>query len=210
MKRMMKVSSIIVVLIVLLAACSGSASPIDKEQEKDSNSENVVSQDQGETVLSKSSEEKTDESKAEDTQEQESNSAAQEDGIQQDGTYINHQYGFSIDIPEHWMEHLVIESGYWAAEADHSIDFFYVADEDVIQLLFSIVVYDQVIEESQWDNPIWSYIGIHNGKTYASAIAGEPSETILEEKNKEHFEAVKIMINEEMLDVLDTFQFIDS
>ena len=236
MKRIMKVFAIFVVFVVLLAACTGSVSQIVTGQEKDSKNENIdvskgqepvkdneaASQDQdsesdnvgvqnqAETILPGSSEEITEDSESENHKEQESSSAAQEDGIQQDGTYINHQYGFSINIPEHWMEHLVIETGYWAEETDYSVDFYYVAYPNVKESLFSIVIYDQVIEESQWDNPIWSYIGTNNGKTYASAIPGEPSETILEEKNKEHFETVKIMINEELLGVLDTFQFIDS
>lgn len=108
------------------------------------------------------------------------------------------------------MEHLVIGSGKWKEEADHSIDFYYVAEGDVNEFLFSILVYDHVIEESQWQDPVWMYIDTANGKTYACAITGEPSETILEEKNKAHFEFVQKLINEELLDVLGTFQYIDS
>lgn len=214
MKRFIQVSLIFVVFVVLLSACSESKNQPNTGQANESVSEKAEeSQEEDETVLpgnSEGTEGTTDDSESEDTQQSEPDSAVQEDGIIEDGKYINTQLGFSLNIPEHWMEHLVIGSGKWKEEVDHSIDFYYVAEGDVNEFLFSILVYDHVIEESQWQDPVWMYIGTANGKTYACAITGEPSETILEEKNKAHFEFVQKLINEELLDVLGTFQYIDS
>ena len=195
--------------MVFLTACSENANQVDTGQGKDFVGQKVeASESKSEAFLPESSEGTIDNSKAENFQEQESNSVVQEDGTIRDGKYFNTQLGFSFDIPEHWMEYIVIKSGYWEEEALHSIDFYYIANDDVEQLLFSILVYNHIIDESQWENPVWNYIGTSNGKTYVHVIAGEPSETILEERNIEHFEFVQKLINEELLDVLDTFNIL--
>ena len=199
MKRLILVSTMLVFAAVL-SACSESAIQTDSTDEKSI----IEKAEASETVIESANVEKPrengeDGASSDDLMEQ-------KDGTIQDGIYTNKDLGFSLNIPAHWLDHLAIESGYWAEEADHSIDFYYTADGDLKEYLFSIVVYNHEISESEWENEVWGYIGAANGRTYAHAISGEPSETILDEKNIEHFNAVQTLINEELLDVLNTFE----
>ena len=201
MKRLILVSTMLVFAVVL-SACSESAIQTDSTDEKSIIERAEASQTEIESVNDeKSSEIGENTAGSEELTEQ-------KDRAIQDGTYKNKELGFSLEIPAHWLGHLAIESGYWTEETDHSIDFYYTADGDVKEYLFSIVVYDHEIAESEWENEVWGYIGAANGKTYAYVISGEPSETILDEKNIEHFNAVQTLINEELLGALDTFEYI--
>ena len=188
MKRLLLVSTMLVFAIVL-SACSEGA--IEKEPAKE-----VSIMERAEASETKSAGKNTD-----------LTSMEQNGEALQNGKYTNADLGFSMGIPAHWMDHLKIESGYWAEEADHSVDFYY-AEGNMKEYLFSIVVYEREIAESEWENEVWGYIGTAAGKTFAYVISGEPSETILDENNKEHFHAVQTIINEELMDALTSFEFI--
>ena len=201
MKRLILVSTMLVFAVVL-SACSESATQTDSMDKKSLIERAEASQ----TIVESANDE--DSGEIDENAASSEDSMDQKDGFIQDGTYTNKELGFSLEIPAHWLDHLAIESGYWTEETDHSIDFYYTADGDVKEYLFSIVVYDHEIAENEWENEVWGYIGAANGKTYAHVISGEPSETILDEKNIEHFNAVQTLINEELLGALDTFEYI--
>ena len=188
MKRLLLVSTMLV-FAIMLSACSEDA--IEKDPAKEVS---IMERAEASEIMSAG--------KNIDTA-----SMGQNGEVLQNGKYTNAELGFSMGIPAHWMDHLSIESGYWTEEADHSVDFYY-AEGNVKEYLFSIVVYEREIAESEWENEVWGYIGTAAGKTFAYVISGEPSETILDETNKEHFDAVQTIINEELMDALTTFEYI--
>ena len=122
-------------------------------------------------------------------------------------TYENEYYGFTLDYPSSWANRIEISYGSWASDAEATIDFAYVnPSKEIEQYVFSVLIHDEIIDKSYWENSNGRYITNDGNKTYSLAIAGEPNTDLLNPKNQEDLEFVQGMMEE--LDVIvDTFTF---
>jgi len=84
----------------------------------------------------------------------------------------------------------------------HSIN----RSKEMDQYVFSIIIYDEVLEESYWENSNEIYITNDGNKTYTLVIAGEANEEMHNPFNQEDLDFVQNRILE--LDfVIDSFRF---
>ncbi|MBO0602519.1 DUF2628 domain-containing protein [Sporosarcina sp. E16_3] len=122
-------------------------------------------------------------------------------------TYVNEEYGFSLDYPSSWTNWLEISYGRWALDAEATIDFVYVnPSKKIEQYVFSILIHDEIFDDSYWENSNGRYITNDGNKTYSLAIASEPNAELLNSENQADLEFVRGMIEE--LDIIeDTFKF---
>ena len=122
-------------------------------------------------------------------------------------TYSNEYYGISFDYPISWNNRIEISYGSWASNSEATIDIHYLNHlKEIEQYIFSIIIYDGVLEESYWENSEEIYITNDGNKTYTLAIAGEANEEMHNPLNQEDLDFAHNMILE--LDfVIDSFRF---
>ncbi|WP_102273719.1 hypothetical protein [Cytobacillus massiliigabonensis] len=163
-------------------------------------------EDEGEFVFSELQTSNLDRINAEEKQlDENSDSPSSEQTLTNGSTYRNNEYGFVFTYPSEWDQYIKISEGSWAGDAEATIDINYIEDK-IDQNVFSIVVFDYVAEEEQWDHPMMRYLAANNGKTFAISVAVEPSEELLKPENEKKLKYIQEMIaNLEIVE--DSFRF---
>ena len=121
-------------------------------------------------------------------------------------TYTNEDYGVSFDYPSSWNNSVEISYGSWMSNSEATIDFVYQnTSKEIEQNVFSVIVYDEILEDSHWENGNERYITNDGDKTFTLLISGEVNEDFLDSKNIENLKFVQDMI-EELDTVVGTFR----
>lgn len=121
-------------------------------------------------------------------------------------TYTDQDYGISFDYPVIWNDSVEISYGTWENDSEETIDFYYLNhSKEIEQYVFSIIIYDEVLEESYWENSDEIYLTNDSNKTYTLAIAGEANEEMHDPLNQEDVDIVSNMIRE-LEFVVDSFR----
>ncbi|OLS03820.1 hypothetical protein [Tissierella creatinophila] len=117
--------------------------------------------------------------------------------------YKNEEYGFNLEIPSWWKDSYRVENGIWMDEMSKSVSFNFDIN-DISGNIFTIIILDEKIKKEEWEDPLLTYIMEHDGKTYCYLPAMEPTDELLKEENKEHFNTVSKMV-EEVPRIMETF-----
>ncbi|WHP40398.1 hypothetical protein QIX46_17810 [Lysinibacillus boronitolerans] len=116
--------------------------------------------------------------------------------------YVDNRYGFKFQLPFEQSEN--IKSNYDTWNEKVILKFTYIK-EDVEQSLFSIIIDDEVIEQSNWENPMDVYLGNNGVYTFSLSIVPEPSISLIESGDENILEYVQ-SIMENMYIVTDSFE----
>ncbi len=127
---------------------------------------------------------------------------------EQEGTiiYENKEYSFTLEIPLWWEGMYEIEDGLWIDEKSKSVAFNF-DKEGVSSNIFTIIILDEIIKEEDWEDPFLIYILEDRERTFVYLPSMEPTEELLKEENKEHFNNVSEMV-EQVFDIVETFNSI--
>ena len=115
--------------------------------------------------------------------------------------YVDDRYGFEFQLPFEHSEN--IKSNYNTWNGKNTLNFTYIKAE-VEQPLFSIVIDDEIIEESNWENPMDAYLGNNGVYTFSLSMVPGPSESLMKSEDENLLNFFQ-SIMENMYIVTDSF-----
>ena len=125
-------------------------------------------------------------------------------------TYVNEEFGFSLEFPESWSGVVGFDTKTDDDELAGAVNFIYAPVENIHQPIFSIRIYQEPLSEDYKAYMVFEYyIGENDELDYTYSTSGEPEEETLKPENSRYLEQAMQMVNEEVPVIMDSFQFID-
>ena len=127
-------------------------------------------------------------------------------GAEEKIVYKDDIYGFSLDIPISWQDKYTVKKEVWIDDVSQSVSFNY-NNNGIYNNIFTIIIMEESIAIEEWEELFLIYIGEYGGRTFSYSNIMEPTEELLEEKNKEELEIVTIMV-EDVPGIIDSFNIV--
>ena len=140
------------------------------------------------------------------TEEDDESHSDNQEEILTKNTYTSEKYGFTIIIPDSWVDVVKVDTMPFRDDVVGTVNFKFVPKEDIEQLIFSIIIFP----ESKRDNclsPEQPYIGTHSNYSYCYILPGEAEKVLLDPENSDYLQQSQHMTYEDVPVVLDTFSF---
>lgn len=117
--------------------------------------------------------------------------------------YKDDVYGFSLELPPSWRNKYTIERKIWIDDINESVTFNF-KEDDIFNNIFTIVIMNESFSEEEWEELFLIYITEQDGKTFSYLNIMEPTEELLQEKNKDKLETVTEMV-ESVPEIIEGF-----